>query len=334
MRKTFTMVGGLTVAIVLLSLVCGCKGPAGPAGVDGTAACAVCHSDSTAVLARIIQWENSVHATGGNFERNSTSCAPCHTSEGFVEVLATGAETTATDITNPTPISCRTCHNIHMAFTWNDFDLRTTAAVTFKIDGGTFNMGDGNLCANCHQARTVSPMPVVGGDSVAFTTSRYGPHHGPQSNILAGSGGYEIPGNLSYGNSAHTALVTNGCPTCHMADPYGNQAGGHTMGLEYEYHGSPSDYTEGCNGTSCHDDLSDFDHNGVQTTIEGLLTQLEAALIAEGILTAGGSSVGGTWSSIQVGALLNYKFVLEDRSLGVHNSDYSEALLQNALDAL
>ena len=308
------MVGGLTVAIVLLSLVCGCKGPAGPAGVDGvdgTALCAVCHSDSTAVLARMIQWENSVHATGGNFERNSTSCAPCHTSEGFVEVLATGAETTATDITNPTPISCRTCHNIHMAFTWNDFDLRTTAAVTFRINGGTFNMGDGNLCANCHQPRVPNPLPTVGGGDVTITSSYWGPHHGTQATILAGTGGYEIAGSLPYGAVPH-AGVTNGCPTCHMADPYGDQAGGHTMALTYEYHGSDRDYTEGCNATGCHSGLSDFDHNGVQTTIEGVLATLKAALETEGILTTDDHAIPGTWTSIQAGALLSYVMVLED----------------------
>ena len=77
--------------IAVSFLIFGCEGDEGPAGPEGTASCVQCHNDDTEIVAISAQWDNSTHATGGNFERNSSSCSMCHTSEGFVALAAARA---------------------------------------------------------------------------------------------------------------------------------------------------------------------------------------------------------------------------------------------------
>ncbi|MDX1409865.1 MAG: hypothetical protein R3330_17065, partial [Saprospiraceae bacterium] len=97
----------------------GPAGPAGPAGPQGVAGqdgqngaenCMDCHGSSQLIAAKVFQWENSVHYLGGHYERNATSCAICHTSQGFRERIETGAMETAADIQDPLPQNCYTCH--------------------------------------------------------------------------------------------------------------------------------------------------------------------------------------------------------------------------------
>jgi len=119
MRK-FNLLFVFATAFFLIGIISinftGCEGPMGPEGLmgpqglqgeqgllgptggEGTAGCIECHNDKTTVLAKIIQAENSVHSTGGNFKRSANNCAPCHTHEGFVEILTTGEDTTLYDI--------------------------------------------------------------------------------------------------------------------------------------------------------------------------------------------------------------------------------------------
>ncbi|MEE9465453.1 MAG: collagen-like protein [Candidatus Neomarinimicrobiota bacterium] len=349
---------------VLLSLVAlaiifaGCEGPAGAdgtagadgiAGVDGTdgtdglpgvdinETCKVCHADGdTPIKAMQVQWAASLHAGGGNFERNGTSCAPCHVSQGFIEVLSTGADTTVADISNPAPINCRTCHTIHTAYDLTDWAFRVTEAVTTLQDPtATIDLGKANLCASCHQARaaTIPAVTAAITDSITVTSSRYGPHHGPQSNLLAGvAAGWKVAGSKTYANSAHTS-ITDGCVACHMADAYGAQAGGHTMALIYDYHGSDRFNEAGCE--SCHPDGGDEEITTLTAEIQPLLDGIETILIARGVLTATGSAVAQKMNAIEAGALYNYRMVvLEDRSMGAHNPKYIVALLTNTKEAL
>lgn len=330
------IVSCLIMGCTILSLV-GCEGKegpagsAGPAGVDGTAICGTCHNVSTTVKAKIIQWEHSKHATGGNFERNGTSCAICHTSEGFRERLVTGANATAAVIQNPTPPNCRTCHNIHTNYDETDFNLSSSSPVTLMINNETVDIGKGNLCALCHQPRPVSPMPTLNGPDVTIT-NRFGGHYGIQAATLGGTGYFEFPGE-TYTNSSHTTVVTEGCPTCHMADAYGWQAGGHTMKMSYDYHGTETQNLAGCK--SCHSDIKNFDVNGVQTEVEGLLAELKTKLAKVGIYDeAAGLAKAGKWTALQAGAYLNFQMATKDRSEGVHNAKYIKAVLKNTIAAL
>jgi hypothetical protein len=236
----------------------GAQGPAGPtaAALDGYAAgikCATCHdldADTTYYLtAREEQVKNSGHNSMGDFDENRGACSVCHTTEGFIMRMKLGNSLTAvTDRPDPTPVGCFACHSPHVN---NSFALRTTTPVTLVsnitgVANATFDDGDANLCAQCHQPRVgTSGLDISkqgNSDTLKVTTSRWQPHHGLQSMLLKGKGGvyYEFPG-YTYNNSAHAALAaakTLGCPDCHMADAspsstYAGRVGGHTMNIGF-----------------------------------------------------------------------------------------------------
>ncbi|PLW97437.1 MAG: hypothetical protein C0593_08710 [Marinilabiliales bacterium] len=322
--------------MVLLVFVISCtkQGPQGTPGVDADAICGTCHNVSSDIVAKQTQFGASGHATGSTFERNSADCAVCHTSQGFIERIENGTDEIAGDVSNPVHINCRTCHNIHLDYEESDYDLTTTAAVSLWIDGSIFDFGSGNICANCHQPRVPSPKPEIGGEDVTIPSPYWGLHHGPQSTMLSGTGGYEIAGSMSYTNSQHTNLVTEGCVKCHMPDPYGNQAGGHTFNMTYSYHGHDAVWQEGC--TDCHTDGNELETliADASDNLDVLLVDLKAKLITEGVLDSTDHVIPGTHSSLLAGAAMNYLFVLEDRSKGAHNYKYAEALLSNSIEAL
>jgi len=319
------------VATAGLVIATGCEGPEGPAG---TAECFSCHTENSEIDAIEGQWANSVHATGTNFERNTTPCKDCHTHEGFVEKVSGGD----LDETNSSNIHCFTCHKPH---TDKNFGLRTSTAVSLER-GGTFNLGDGNLCANCHQARVPAPdfTAIATGDSIK--SPYWGPHHGPQASILAGTGGYEFSSySPGYNDSPHTSMATGGCPTCHMATPYGAQAGGHTMKMTYEYHGHETGNVAGCNTTTCHGTggLSDFNYKAVEDSIAANMAALRTKLLAAALIDSTDHVVASSSSPLgltqdQAGAVYNYLLLLEDRSNGVHNYKYALALLKASMAAL
>ncbi len=346
--KKFTILSLLTVLIFAITIVisgCTKEGPVGPAGADGengingqdgTAGCIECHNDNQTLFAMVNQWEHSTHATGGNYERNGTSCAPCHTSQGFLERMASGEQTTAEAINNPNPINCYTCHKIHETYTPDDWGFTYQEPVELWYSGNAdplYNLGKSNICANCHQARIVSPIPVVGGGNLEITNKRYGMHHGPVANMFVGvgGGGYEV--GSGYSNSQHSNLVENGCVTCHMATAFGSQSGSHTFNVAYEYHGAMEINDAGC--VACHTEGVEAIVEERQAETNALLEQLNQTLIDQGVLGEDGYViVPADLTADQAGAVINYKFVLEDRSGGVHNPTYSKKLLENTIAAL
>jgi len=335
MKKYFYYVG-LSLSVLMLAIclnvTTSCEGPAGEPGADANESCIQCHNDETTVLSRQIQAANSVHLTGGNFERNSTSCAPCHTHEGFLETMEAGTTTTAASINNPTPPNCRTCHNIHIEYDSTDFALRYTDPVELQANDETIDLGDANLCANCHQARPLSPAVEVGGADVTITNYRWGPHHGPQSAIIWGTVGYEIAGSKSYGTAGSGVHVNAGCNTCHMAEAYGNQAGGHTFRMSYLYHGDTEENLAACE--SCHPTIESFDKSNIITNTKILVDSLGSMLFAAGLIDEDGYIVPGTYTADEAGVVLNYLLVEEDKSDGIHNPAYVTALLTNSIESL
>ncbi len=384
MRRSFSVITGAATAslIGMLMLTACIEGPEGPAGATGATGetgatglqgaagsdanqnCTQCHDADTRIKVRQIQWEASVHATGGNFRRGSSAtCAACHAHEGFVDRIAAGTKTASQGFDNPSPINCRTCHQIHTTYTDADYNLTTSAPVDLWIDGTgtTVDFGKGNLCANCHQARdSYLPLPIPG-DAAPYpiTSTHFGPHHSPQGVILAGVGGVEITG-LTYptGPFFHGAVATNpnGCVTCHMATAYGDQAGGHTMEMRY---GTDSPNLAGCETSGCHtspipDDWEDlgylgFDYKLRQTDVQADLDALQALLETIGILSvdsifeADGVTLdhldpepvkSDTWTADEAGALWNWLLVWDDRSRGVHHPTYVSTLLKNSITAV
>ncbi len=344
----------LFAALVITS----CEGPAGPQGAvgpagpqgeqgiqgvqgqPGTATCVVCHDNSQSIAAKSTQWELSKHATGGNYVRNHTDCAVCHTSQGFRERIVNDDKVTAADIQDPNPINCYTCHNIHETHTSADWGFTKTDAVDFWV-GGTFDFGKANVCASCHQNRepgvTLNKDATVN-DTVTITSPYWGPHYAVQGMFIAGMGGIEY--GTGYSNSSHTTLVTDACVTCHMADvAYGSSpmAGGHTMNITFLYHGSTRYNFNGC--TACHADTDALltKVTDTKTAMETAIASLKAKLIARGVLDANDHIVPGRVSTIEAGAVWNYIMLIKDKSFGTHNDAYATTLAANtetAIDAL
>jgi hypothetical protein len=234
---------------------------------------------------------------------------------------------------NPTRQDCRACHNIHTTYTSEDWSLTATDPVPlYAFEDVTYDGGEGNLCARCHQPRR-QIAPAEGG-VIEVTSTHWGPHHGPQSAMLMGVGG---AGDVAGNPSAHASMVEDGCVTCHLGPD-----DGHTF----------EPVLAACQ--ECHADLEDFDYNGVQTEVAALIAELEDALVAkgmlareelppdfdylveEGVLHAGHPHpVPGEYPAEEAAALWNYIFVsYEDHSTGVHNSTYTIALLEASIAAL
>jgi hypothetical protein len=339
MKQILTLLT-VTVCLVCLSglLFTGCtkEGPQGPQGEDANATCTLCHNFSDDIVAKIFQYDASQHATGSTTFENAKTCAACHTSQGFIETYPTGSDTTAATIEDPAPINCRTCHNIHQTYTIADWNFRTTAAFTNRLGQAqdmTTDKGDatGNLCARCHQVRKASPWvtnPTSTTDSLKPTSKRWGPHHGPQSLVLAGLGGFET--GAKYSNSYHTGRAS--CVDCHGAEAVGNYTGGHSLRLVSEEEG---DNYSGCNVSGCHDGLDTFDYDGVQTEVSGLLEELKLKLQNANVLDADGYiKPGKNYCQKMMATVWNFKMVEEDRSLGVHNYKFSQGMLEAGINYL
>ncbi len=341
--KRFTYLLSLTMAAFVIAAVgmVGCEGPAGAAGADADATCKVCHNEQSDLLAKQYQASNSGHQVHSNSGRSGASCAACHTHEGYIDRMESGEMAASMDIQNATQPNCRTCHKVHEMYDTTDYDLRYTDAVALWVNDVTVDFGVGNTCANCHQPREISPYPTVGGAEVSITSSRWGPHHGPQAATVWGTSMYEIAGDASYPAAGAHAHAKAGCVKCHMVvvDEYTALRGGHTMAMSYDDHGDVTDNVDAC--VSCHSGIEDdFDYNGVMTTVEELYTTLGGMLVDKGWLKSDTASVNASSSAPLVltadeaGALLNFRYVLEDKSMGIHNPAYIQAALKNSIQHL
>jgi hypothetical protein len=87
---------------------------------------------------------------------------------------------------------------------------------------------------------------------------------------------------------------------------------------------------------ACHADAEDFDVNGVRTEVEAMLEELHAIFVEEGMLDPETDlwTVPATYPEAVANAMWNYKYVVYDKSMGVHNSAYTKALLESALEAM
>ena len=325
-------------------IVISCEGPEGPTGadgidgtdgVDGNVTCFDCHSDENLEMKRA-EFAISQHSSGSiavAYAGGRGYCSPCHSHEQFV-AAAEGLE--AQNVANPSPWECSTCHGLHNTFEDVDYALRATSA-EWGADGTTFELGNSNLCAVCHQSRTAEPNIDVPGDTFEITSTHYGPHHGAQANVLAGFGFAEIPGPIAYPAAGSEMHLAASCTGCHMH--------------EGEHSFNPS--LDACN--ACHS-TADFNYGGVQTDTHDDLEELRDLLVAKGVLEQGHEEVYeidqetgeielvvtvegyhpvvGTYPMILAQAFFNWVGLEEDRSLGAHNPKYYNALIKNSIAAL
>jgi hypothetical protein len=288
----------------------GPEGPPGPEGATGAAAemgdltCTECHNDTTLIVSKEAQFrENSVHGTGEAFVRGeSTNCAGCHGTEGAKARISAGLmphDPSVEGIENVSPYDCRTCHQIHTTYTGADFALTGDGQpAPLEMAGETYDGGDGNLCANCHQIRNELPVSVDGSIDLG-TNTRFGTHYGVEAQMLLGVGGLGVTGNPS----PHYSTVEDTCVGCHM-------------GAERNHTYEPE--VERCQ--ECHADAENFDINGVQTEIGLMLDEVKAQLIQSGIMQADytdddgeleqNRSIPGVYSEEVASAMWNYMLVV------------------------
>jgi len=320
------------------------NGTNGTNGINGTTECSTCHSNSyrdpiKASYALSVHAIETLHetkdASGATINlktseyTNRTGCVQCHTSQGYIDklngdVLNTGTGTALGFPAYPKDkqaISCSTCHNKHSSFDFkndgNDFALRqgfTPVALdqdpSYKID-----MGTSNTCVNCHQPRG---LPPTSGD--VKLSSRFGPHHGPQSTLLEGIQGALIVGSTPYPAPKSAKHRTgSSCVNCHMGKTTDGKNGAHT------WHPTPN----AC--LTCHT-------GGAPAAVTGFdadMATLQGLLVAKGAYSLTTNAFTSNTVPIKVAqAAWNYALLKEDLSKGVHNPTYAKALLKNSIEAL
>ena len=314
----------------------GTNGTNGNDGKDGTVSCLACHSGTNMEKkkAEFAMSEHSVGAIAVAYAGGRIGCSQCHSSQGFVQYATMGVANTA--ISNPSAWECATCHGIHSTFQAADYALRLVGPVKSNVDAAySFDFkNSSNLCVNCHQARTAEPNKVTPGVATFKITSiHYGPHHGPQGNVVAGVGFAEILGSVAYPAPGSSKHFTPACTGCHMAESTSPTMGGHSL--------IPS--LDACN--KCHNVTEkDYNHGGKQTDIAAKLVLLRDKLVALKVVSATPNAIDpkitdyypivGTFPMLQAQAVYNYFGLNEDKSEGVHNPVYVNALLTNTLEAL
>lgn len=339
-KKMLVLIGVLVVASAVFA-ACGTgpqgpegpAGPAGPQGEPGPAAvaadlsCTECHNDTALISGKKANWQESLHGSGTAFieEGGNNRCAFCHSGATFSETIAAGGNfsTVESGDADPTHQDCRTCHQIHVTFTGEDWALETDAPVALVTSGATFDGGSGNLCANCHQARRYlagfaakdAAGNVIPGQYAA--TIRFNTHYSVQVDVLMGLGDFGVEGKPG----AHYEKVENTCVGCHMGETASHRFAPQIAACQ-----------------ECHTDVEDFNVNGYLDEFEAKYAELEAALLAKGMISKNEdgtfSTVEGTYEAGPAQALFFYNLVHEDGSEGIHNPVYFEALMENALAAL
>ena len=277
--------------------------------------CMTCHNDTTVITGKQTAVSGSVHGTGtaADYAGGRGSCTACHSGASFSASVAAGIPvnefTTVVDLTRQ---DCRACHQIHTSYTTADWALETTDPVNLYAFGDLmFDGGKGNLCANCHQPRRAIAAADPN-DNIAVTSTHWGPHHGPQSAMLLGTGGAgDVPGVASF----HYRLTTDTCVTCHIGADANHSFGAVDASCEV-----------------CHAPEDDLDI--AMASVQAKITVLHDMLEAKG-LYHDGHPVVGVFPAAQAQALWNYIFIaIEDASSGAHNPPYTNALLDASIAAL
>ena len=332
-----------------------CHGPASmhtnsgnPANITATLNAGVCLQCHDAPTHHTIgtYYVTSVHAKLPDGEHTArTSCFPCHSGGAYVKYVKNQDNPGWTNADGDIPISCAVCHDPHDG---NNLGLRISQNITLENGFAVTAGGRGQICMRCHQARKDGSTAVNDNASALWGFSRYyGPHHGPQTDMLFGENAYQYGDTTITGLMTHGAVVSDACVTCHMADIGSGHSASHQWGMVDTTGGTPHDLVGGC--VNCHGNITSFDDikapadwdgngkiEGVQTEVHGMMDELASFLPKDGNgevitnLNTAADSAKITSKAIVAG-IYTYEFVYNDRSYGVHNAPYTVAILQKAL---
>ncbi len=304
--------------------------------------CGQCHGAMSHHF-KMGEWVNSGHAvtTRDPSGPGREGCVGCHTAGGFIAKMK-GQQIVNTDYN---AINCQTCHDPHGRTSPDNTAhlVRSVNPVTLADGTVIQNAGAGALCMNCHQSRRNAAQYVA----TTAGNSHYGPHSGPQADMLAGTNGFTY--GLSLPSSAHGDVTEDSCVHCHMqvvdaTDAAFTHAGGHTFRASWaDTNNAKHDLVKACQG--CHGpDITSFDFplidydedgkiEGVQTEVQHLLDQLSTLLPPAGKPKTS-LAIDSTWTQPQLQAAYNWLFVQSDGSRGVHNMAYTVALLKASITNL
>jgi len=300
--------------------------------------CGTCHGRAMHHI-KSYEYNSSAHAgsqgePGAVEHMNSTSCAQCHTAQGFAREQIDGL-TSAAPYADVQSVGCPACHDPHDAS--NPAQLRVASL--------------NDACNKCHKNRI----------------SSRGLHHSPQGPMIAGAngtpwtlgttgvgnwGGFQFPG-YQYRNSSHSN-ISGTCVECHMAvvdeanladtamvpapfSQWEGKLGGHTFRVMWD-NDTPDDASDdllnpfGCK--ECHGTVTKEFVEQSQAKVKTLLEQLRVLLphLTSGDTTQPKQFTDGTMTAVQRAASYNYYFVTMDASYGVHNYEYTSALLRSSIE--
>ncbi len=334
--------------------------------------CAWCH-DSGTHHAFPEQWDHSGedatefdgrgfhggHAKGSfaGYAGSRSGCAPCHSGAGYVEwgyegrpADEYGLPDDIETVPEVTTITCATCHDPHDAtnihqLRFADTQLGDGTPITFEL------YGTGSQCMECHRSRRYAYEYASDIDNAS---SHYGPHHGPQADMLIGA---NVPDfGIQFPSSPHDVATENACVDCHMAgeltDPEGNinLVGGHSWNMN---DAEGNDHVESC--APCHGNIgnsfkdkkyyingnADLDGNGtaegLQIEVHGIMEYLSELLPHDedgnvSITEDNADSLDLTPEIMRGGYV--YLWIEEDRSFGIHNPAFTIGLLKAAIEEL
>ncbi len=303
--------------------------------------CAYCHDDGSHHIFPV-QFAVSLHANPVNESGpGREACVRCHTGVGFVQ-FSDGVQTTDPLFDNSfTPITCAACHDPHDAT--NQFQLRKVDATIVAPGGKTqavTNAGLGTICFNCHQSRTEANAAVAGAGTSSINL-RFGPHHGPQGDILEGNNMLELAG-VKLATTNHVGATQDACVKCHMypnttANGQVILSGNHSFAMA-----TPDGVDNMAACAQCHGSTfgtsfdqakffyngnGDLDGNGVveglQVEVQGMINQIMAKMP--------GKTPDKTWTKDQLSAYWNAITAQEDKSFGIHNPKYVVTALLGAM---
>jgi hypothetical protein len=192
----------------------------------------------------------------------------------------------------------------------------------------------------CHKSRK-DVTDYIKTATLNITSTHWGPHDGPHSDIFTGLGGYHYA-NKTYENSTHQGLE-RGCVDCHMPAIDAN------MGVaDHSFYPQLTS----CDRGGCHESPDDFDIAGGQTDTKFALQSLRLALNGLSMLTRDGLGPltpeqldDEEWAhdealpkdgvtQAEAGALYNYMIIARGSAFGVHNPIYTAQLVYDSIEAV
>jgi hypothetical protein len=323
------------------------------------AVCGYCHEEEP-YHRKSTQWKESLHAVGVASASTSGSCVKCHSGWGFIRYIDPILPIDRRPTSGFPQISCAVCHDQHRADLPSQ--VRSLANVTLGDSVTVVNYGGmGKICMQCHISRRDA---VDYTNSPAELSTRFGPHHSNQADMIDGSNAIEY--GIPIGTSGHKFAVQDACVTCHMqatpaqGQPGHDKIGEHTFAMSWD-NGTPDNPADDVQSLGacqqCHgpiksfDDIiakADFDEDGtIESTrheIEGLAERLDKLLPARTNNTVITNNYNWTQAGLTPAevakrkaytkAWYNLLFVEEDGSMGVHNAGYSIALLRRSIASI